>query len=1622
MNSRPPGGPTERPEAADWERDATQPATTGKLPRRLLDWMAKSLDLVSEMVIISEPGALEGGESRIVFVNQAFVRHTGYAPGDVIGRHPGLLHGPRTDADAVARIRHALRLRQSVRLDITYHTRQGTPYWADVEVVPITNASGQVTHFLSLHRDITDRVEIDTALRDSEERFRSLTELSSDWYWESDEQFRFTRFDGNLPLQFVHSNSLGRRPWEVPALNMGDAAWAAHRADLEAHRPFRNLEVQRVHADGSSEWVAISGEPMFDVQGHFRGYRGVGSYIGVRKRAEDERQRANELLRAALENVPHGVAKVDADGRVSFYNRRFLELLNLPDALMRGGPTALEVRAYQERQGDVVPLDQSDDRVMRELRDHGRSEVREHVFVRRTPAGRVLEVNTRMLDGGGWVRTYADLTEHLGAQQALLESEARFRSLTQLSSDWYWEQDERFRYTRIEGRAVHNAHPEMFLGKALWELPSHNLGEADWDRFRARLARHEEFRRFEILRRWPDGRDYWIAVSGVPIFDADGVFRGYRGVGRDITQRKASERDTLDRLAFSQRLTHNVPGMVYQMRMVDRRSFSFPFLSDGAVEAFELRPEQIQGDANALFARIHPDDRAYLRASAMASANDLSPWEVEYRALLPLAGERWHVTRGRPERQADGCVLWYGFTSDITEQRRNRDAMNQLLAQQQAILQAIPDILIEMDGQGRYLFLHAPQGGLLVAPAVEQLGRHVSEVLPAEAARVVLDALAQAKQHGVALGREYALQIPGHGEQWFELSVSRKGGPQAQDSTDERFILLVRNISDRVTAARQLREANALLAGRTDLLEVTLSSLSQGVVMYEASGRAVFHNERFLQMMDLPASLMAAHPTLDEIVDHQYAQGAFPAGMSRQDVSRTYGYTVDGRYLVTPGQYLREAPGNRVFEVKTSTLPSGGWVRTYADVTDYVATQRALKRSEERLNLMLQGSNDGAWDWNLVTGEVYFSHRWWAMLGYQPGELPATPKLWLALTHPLDSLRVSAELDAMLVDHSTSFELEFRMLHKLGHEITVLERGFVSRDTHGQAVRLAGTLTDITARKQLELRLERSEARLSAFFEAIPDSVWLKDTEGRYVLANPVKARLYGRSVDHILGKTEDELVPAEIAKAYRESDERALLARAPLVYEEEALMDGQRRVLEVVKRAVHDHSGQAFGVLGVARDITERKQAEAQIERLAFYDPLTHLCNRRLFQDRLEQAQASSVRGGQWAAVCFIDLDNFKDLNDTLGHDTGDQLLQHVGQRLQRVVREQDTVARLGGDEFVVLFEQLGAEADVAALYANNVGQKILSALNEPYTLSGALHHNTPSIGLTLFRDHDERVEDILKRADLAMYQSKSAGRNTVRFFDPNMQAVVMARSALERDLRQAVAENQLVLFYQPVVNTERRVTGYEALVRWKHPQRGMVSPAEFIPVAEQTGLILPIGGWVLRTACEQLATWAHDPDKAGLTLAVNLSARQLRHVEFVPEVLRLLTATGAPPQRLKLELTESLLLHDIEETILKMQQLAERGICFALDDFGTGYSSLSYLKRLPLSQLKIDQSFVRDLLTDPNDAAIARTILQLAQSLDLDVVAEGVETEGQRQFLQLMGCKAFQGYLFGRPGPLAQ
>ncbi|MDO8771001.1 MAG: EAL domain-containing protein [Burkholderiaceae bacterium] len=447
---------------------------------------------------------------------------------------------------------------------------------------------------------------------------------------------------------------------------------------------------------------------------------------------------------------------------------------------------------------------------------------------------------------------------------------------------------------------------------------------------------------------------------------------------------------------------------------------------------------------------------------------------------------------------------------------------------------------------------------------------------------------------------------------------------------------------------------------------------------------------------------------------------------------------------------------------------------------------------------------------------------------------------------------------------------------------------------------------------------------------------------------------------------------------------------------------------------------GQVTGAVITFFDISARKAADDAIKHLAFYDSLTGLPNRRLLLDRLHQAFASSARSGREGAVLFIDLDHFKAINDTLGHDIGDLLLQQTAQRLKSSVREGDTVARLGGDEFVVMLEDLSEQPIEAATQTEAVGEKILAVLNQPYQLATHEYHSTVSIGATIFCDHHQSGEEILKRADIAMYQAKIAGSNALRFFNPEMQAIITARAVLERELHKALENQQFHLYYQIQVDGRNRPLGAEALIRWLHPERGLVSPAEFIPLAEETGLILPIGQWVLETACSQLKAWEQDALTRTLCLSVNVSAKQFHQADFVAQLKAVVQRHAINPMLLKLELTESLLLDNIEGTVGTMNALKEIGIRFLLDDFGTGYSSLQYLKRLPLDQLKIDQSFVRDLAADRSDKVIVRTIIVMAHSLGLNVVAEGVETEEQRQLLLDMGCTYYQGYLFSKPVPI--
>ena len=561
------------------------------------------------------------------------------------------------------------------------------------------------------------------------------------------------------------------------------------------------------------------------------------------------------------------------------------------------------------------------------------------------------------------------------------------------------------------------------------------------------------------------------------------------------------------------------------------------------------------------------------------------------------------------------------------------------------------------------------------------------------------------------------------------------------------------------------------------------------------------------------------------------------------------------------------------------------------------------------------------------------------------------------------------------------------------------------------------TLSDISERKQAE-----EELRIAAIAFESQQGMIVTDTQGVIVRVNQAFTHLTGYSAAEAVGKTPSMLNSGRHDKAFYRQMWQAL--------EKERYWQGEvwnrRKNGKIYAEwltisAVAAPDGSITHYVGTFSDITRDSEAEAEIHRMAYYDALTHLPNRRLLMDRLGlgQALAASRRSGQHGALLFLDLDNFKTLNDTRGHDVGDLLLVEIAQRLNASVREGDTVGRLGGDEFVLLLEDLSEDVEEAILQAGMVGVKVREAIALPYLLKGIEFTCTTSIGASLFGNHDASADDLLKHADLAMYHAKKSGRNALCFFDPDMQAKLVEHSALENDLRHALERRQLRLHYQIQVDSARRAIGAEALLRWEHPGRSLVTPAEFIPLAEETGLIVPIGLWVLQTACARIRDWSANPATRDLQLAINVSARQFRQSDFVEQVQQALSATGINPARLKIELTESMVLDNVSDTITKMHALKALGVSFSMDDFGTGHSSLSYLKQLPLDQLKIDQSFVRDLATDPNDAAIVRAIITLGQTFGLNVIAEGVETEAQREFLELNGCHAFQGYLFSRPLP---
>ena len=862
---------------------------------------------------------------------------------------------------------------------------------------------------------------------------------------------------------------------------------------------------------------------------------------------------------------------------------------------------------------------------------------------------------------------------------------------------------------------------------------------------------------------------------------------------------------------------------------------------------------------------------------------------------------------------------------------------------------------------------------------------------------------------------QYFMRVVQHGErQGCGLPLKRGDGSAFHAQLDCLRVekegegtvvrIALADITGRKQAEKKLRESDARYA---------LVIAHTGLATWDwdiKTGRVIF-NERWAEMRGY-------RPEEIEPRVSSWEKGISPddtpslrATLTEHFENRTPFFQAEYRVRTQSGQYIWILDRGTVTERDTDEKPLR-MMGIEMDITGRKQMEEQLKNSEERYRQIVQTSMDG---FAIIDSGGRFldaNAAYCQMIGYTRDEFL---NMHISDVEAKEKPEETAQhIREIIAKGYARFDTRHR--RKDGQVLEIEVSNVFQPDGNGG--RFFAFLRDITERRRAE-----EELRIAAIAFESNEGITVTDANKVIVRVNRAFTRLTGYSAEEAVGRTPSFLQSGR--------HDRTFYQQMWATLKQEGFWQGEiwnrRKNGKIYAEwltisAVFGPDGRVTHYVGSFSDITQNSEAQAEIHRLAYYDPLTHLPNRRMLQDRLGQALAATARNGQNGAILFLDLDNFKTLNDTRGHDIGDKLLAEAAQRLKASVREIDTVARLGGDEFVVILEDMGADAGEAAIQVRLVGEKLREILAQPYDLDGRQFYCTASIGVSLFGEHGTTVEEMLKHADLAMYHSKTGGRNTLHFFDPAMQAALDTRSALEGELRQALARGELRLFYQPQVDGARHAIGAEALLRWAHPGRGLVAPDKFITLAEETGLILPIGYWVLQTACAQLKVWEGDPRTRHLQLAVNVSARQFRQPDFVAQVRQVLLETGADPTRLKIELTESLVLDDVADTIKKMTDLRSQGVGFSMDDFGTGYSSLTYLKQLPLDQLKIDRSFVRNLPADPNDAAIVQAIITMGQTFGLNVIAEGVETGAQHEFLGLRGCHAFQGYLFGKPVPIEE
>jgi len=677
------------------------------------------------------------------------------------------------------------------------------------------------------------------------------------------------------------------------------------------------------------------------------------------------------------------------------------------------------------------------------------------------------------------------------------------------------------------------------------------------------------------------------------------------------------------------------------------------------------------------------------------------------------------------------------------------------------------------------------------------------------------------------------------------------------------------------------------------------------------------------------------------------------------------------------------------------------------DISEQNNAKETINKFKERYELATSGSNEGLWDFDIKSGEVFYSNRFKELIGFRNKPIKNHISSWINTIVPEDRAEVAKALENHINGLTPSFKSEHRV--QIGDQIKwVSIRGKATYGKDKKPSRVVGFLTDITEIKEAQIALKNSEEQFQLFMENLPAGAFIQDENYNYLFSNKYLNDFFG--VDTLKGKNMVEVMSEQDHKNIIDNDK--LLSRGTFT-SEEIISDksGVKHYFQTHRFVINKNNQKLFG--GIYSDISEQKKTETKLNILAHYDLLTNLPNRALFQDSLRNAVSKAKRTGSKIALMFLDLDNFKMINDTLGHDYGDLLLIEVANRLKAILRTEDTVSRLGGDEFTIILEDIQDTA-----YPSIVAQKIIDTLSEPIQLKDEMGYIGASVGIAIFPDDAKDIESLIKNADMAMYTAKNGGKNIYKYFTEDMNADAIERLELSNDLRNAILNNQLKLFYQPIMNTKTEaLEGFEALVRWEHPKYGIITPDNFIKLAEEGGFMAKVGKWILQRACAQIK---YMQDRGVKTkISVNISSKQLTQNHLEQTLKNIVKDSKIDPRLLELEVTESFLMENIDQVEKVLYNLREIGIHTAIDDFGTGYSSLGRLKKLPISKLKIDKSFIDDIPADKDDMQIAATIITLAKQLSLEVIAEGVETEKQVEFLKSQGCYLMQGYYFSEAIP---